>query len=73
MVVDLGPHLVELVGTEAEALGDVECRVAAAAEPEDVAVGHDPLVAGPERHVRVRILGELERPVGHRHRCQASR
>ena len=73
LVVDLVADLLELVGAEAEALGDVERRMVAAAEPEDVAIGEYPLVAGPERHVRVRVLGELEHPVGRRHRCQASR
>ena len=45
---------------EPEPLRDVPGRLVAAAHPQHVAVGDDPLVVGPERRVRVRVLGELE-------------
>ena len=75
VLVDLVAHLRELLGREAKALRHVEGRVVPTAEIDHVAVGDDPLVAWPQRHVRVRVLGELERPVDHheyRDECQAS-
>jgi hypothetical protein len=75
VLVDLGTHLVEFLRGEAEALRHVQPRLVAAAEPDDVAIGDDALVPGSERDVRVRILGELERPVRlvrGQPRCQAS-
>ena len=45
---------------QAEALRDVPAGLVAAAHPEHVAVGDDPLVRRAERRVRVGVLGELD-------------
>ena len=49
---------------EAEPLDDVPGRVVARAHPEDEAVVLDPLLAAPERLVRVRVLGNREQVRG---------
>src|SRR3954452_19409942 len=60
MAVDLAAHVIELVGLEAEPLGDVPARLGPLSHPEDVAIRDNPLLLRPERRVRVRVLRQLE-------------
>jgi hypothetical protein len=67
-IVNLRAHLLDLLGTQTEPLGDVRPRLIDRAHPEDVAVVDDPLVRRTERRIGVRVLRELEDPIhgGHR-------
>ena len=71
-LVDLGAHLGQLVGAQAEPLRDIPAGLVAPAHPEHVSVGDDALVRGAERRVGVRVLGELEDPVVGRRSVRAA-
>ena len=59
-LVQLGAHLLDLVGVQAKALRDVPAGLVAAPHPQHVAVVRDPLVGRAERRVGVRVLRELD-------------